>query len=259
MLTIDGAPEDLEGLYRDFKDNVKALFAAVEHLGRMQCADANQDLFEYIAKGNLIYLQEGFFRLHRASKVVRLYSEGDIIGFREPPGDCALSSEYTADVILLERRRFLDTIKERADLIDRWLEIEDLENRINLGLSLTMARDRVTPSLMLVRFRDGETIIDEGSLADEIYEMISGSATVEVRNVPVGTIKRGEIFGEMSSLAECPRTATVRAKGPCCIRVVQKETFLSLIQSDAHLAESIAKTLAKRIIELNERLVGPIT
>ena len=70
MLTIEGANEELEGLYREFKENAKSLYSSLEHLGQSHHTKAEQDLFDYIAGGNLVYIKEGFFSLHQASKVV---------------------------------------------------------------------------------------------------------------------------------------------------------------------------------------------
>jgi len=75
-------------------------------------------------------------------------------------------------------------------------------------------------------YRDGQTIIEEGSSGDWIYVVLSG--TVEVsRNIGgkkhvVAMLGPGEIFGELGFLGSITRTATVRAVGEVSVGIIDR-------------------------------------
>lgn len=86
--------------------------------------------------------------------------------------------------------------------------------------------------------------------------MVSGSAIVLRDNKKIGRINTGEIFGEISFLTESTRTATVKADKNSFVHVVNKDDFSKLIETNLHLIISISKTLAQRIVQLNDQLLG---
>ena len=51
-------------------------------------------------------------------------------------------------------------------------------------------------------YRDGETIFEEGNSGDWVYVVLSGevevSKTVEGKTFTLGTLKPGEVFGELA-------------------------------------------------------------
>jgi CRP/FNR family transcriptional regulator, cyclic AMP receptor protein len=49
----------------------------------------------------------------------------------------------------------------------------------------------------------------------KIYFLLAGEVTLMARGKPVGTVQRGEIFGEISAITHAPRTATALAKTNC--------------------------------------------
>lgn len=103
-------------------------------------------------------------------------------------------------------------------------------------------------------FQRGETILNEGDPPNEILEMVDGKATVLHGNRYMGSITTGEIFGEIGFLTDKRRTATVIAEKRCILRVVSKEDFLALAQSNANLGLALSRNLANRIVPLNGKL-----
>jgi hypothetical protein len=259
MLTLESTTDALEALYADYKEEAAAVYRELSHLAEVTTLKADIDLLRLkheSAKGTVIFILEGYFRLIYSKKVVRLYSENDFVGAHHHVADVILTSEFASQVALFKWTDLAEIFTKTPALAARWFHLLDMENKLNLGLCAQLVDERVQPSLELRQLKADDIIIQEGSEADEIYEMISGIASVSVGNKTVGEINTGEIFGEMSFLLECPRTATVRAETACCVRVVTKEDFFSLIEVDRHLSASIAKTMARRVIELNQRLAG---
>jgi CRP-like cAMP-binding protein len=66
-----------------------------------------------------------------------------------------------------------------------------------------------------MEFKAGETIIAEGEAGDTAFLIISGSVEVTIESSGkaknVGTLKAGDVFGEMSLIDPGPRSATVKA------------------------------------------------
>lgn len=256
MLTLESTNDALEALYETSKEVATQLYAALSPLGESMVLKSETNLLELIENNDLLYITEGYFRFLYGNKVVRLYSENDFICGHHQFDNVTIISEFASEVVLFKWAQVESLFQDNTNFANIWYKLLSFENQINLGLCAQLVDERIQPSLELRQFREGEVIIEEESEASEIYEMISGAATVTVKGADVGEIGTGEIFGEMSFLMESPRTATVTATTQCCIRVVKNDDFLSLIEVDRHLSASIAKTLAARIIELNRRLAN---
>jgi CRP-like cAMP-binding protein len=81
--------------------------------------------------------------------------------------------------------------------------------------------------------KDGSVIIEEGTWAYYAYILQSGKAkvwkTLNNKQVLVGTLKAGDIFGEMSFFGMAKRTATVIADGSVKVGMIAKDTFMEAI------------------------------
>lgn len=256
MLTLESTNEALEALYETSKEVATELYAVLSPHGESMVLKSETNLLGLIENNNILYITEGYFRLLYGNKVVRLYSENDFLCSHHRLDNVSIISEFASEVVLFKWEQVASLFRDNSSYANMLYKLLSFENQINLGLCAQLVDERVQPSLELRQFKEGEVIIEEESEASEIYEMISGAAAVTVNGANVGEIGTGEIFGEMSFLMESPRTATVTAVTQCCVRVVKKDDFLSLIEVDRHLSASIAKTLAGRIIELNRRLAN---
>ena len=64
----------------------------------------------------------------------------------------------------------------------------------------------------LKKFSKGEIIINEGSIDNWIYILISGSVKILKGDQILGIFKRvGEVFGEMRIIVDSPRSASIIA------------------------------------------------
>jgi CRP-like cAMP-binding protein len=62
----------------------------------------------------------------------------------------------------------------------------------------------------------------------------------------VSTLGAGSFFGEIALLLERPRTATVRAKGPCDTFVLEKRDFAKVLRDHPLFAERLAAIARER-------------
>ena len=75
--------------------------------------------------------------------------------------------------------------------------------------------DQLESELEAFRFPTNAVIVSEGELGNSLFIVLTGllKATIKKGNdeIEVGTIKPGEVFGEMSLLTGSPRNASVTA------------------------------------------------
>ncbi len=126
----------------------------------------------------------------------------------------------------------------------------------------------IISDIRFVRYREEEVIIEQESEGEEIYIILSGSCTVfyrlidskevkrKVTFLPVAKLGRKDVFGEISTVAQMPRTARVVANSD--------DTSLLAIKIDLHnedhndilvkVYRSFLKEVSKKILEANKRL-----
>jgi len=107
-------------------------------------------------------------------------------------------------------------------------------------------------------FSGGEVITRQGTVADWLYIIHTGSAEVRLyldtdgSYRAVKTLGPGDFLGEMGLLTGEPRSATVVANGEVCCYRLDREGFRGILASRPEIAGSIATLLAKRRLELTE-------
>ena len=78
--------------------------------------------------------------------------------------------------------------------------------------------------------KDHETIMEQGRDSYYAYVLLSGKADVyndiEGKQVFVGTVEEGEIFGILSFISNNIRSATVIANGNVKVGMVMRDTFV---------------------------------
>jgi CRP-like cAMP-binding protein len=78
-------------------------------------------------------------------------------------------------------------------------------------------------------YADGDIIITEGIMSNNAYVILKGKVRVtkkiDKRIVAVGTLKEGEVFGEMCLISETVRSANITAIGDVTVGVIYKEFF----------------------------------
>ncbi len=80
---------------------------------------------------------------------------------------------------------------------------------------------------------DNNIIVEEGTWAYYAYILKSGKAKVwkniNNKQVLIGALKEGDIFGEMSFFGMAKRTASVTADGDVILEMIAKDTFMEAI------------------------------
>ena len=103
----------------------------------------------------------------------------------------------------------------------------------------------------------GDAIVTEGDQGIGLYVIVSGRVNIKQNNqgseIDLGTMGPGEVFGELALLTNEARQATVRAAEPTTCLVVTAMTFDEMLDASPEVGKTLARTLAKRLVEVEER------
>lgn len=119
----------------------------------------------------------------------------------------------------------------------------------------------------LVEVPAGELILRKGAPCDAVYFVLSGQVrarlVIQLQETTLGQIPAGQFFGEVGMFIQATRTADVVADTSSRLLRLSSEAFQLLIEQVPALAApllfSIAKTMASRISDDNQRLQKEIT
>jgi CRP/FNR family cyclic AMP-dependent transcriptional regulator len=106
-------------------------------------------------------------------------------------------------------------------------------------------------------YQDGQVIFKEGASGDWIYVVETGE--VEIRkqvgdkSVLVDTVRQGEVFGEMSFIANTPRSATAVAKGETTVGAIDRTFLDSEFNKLTGSFRAILKSLTIRLRQTTEK------
>lgn len=103
-------------------------------------------------------------------------------------------------------------------------------------------------------FADKQVLFNEGDHADGAYQVESGSVRIYRTSnghvTEIGTIKPGEMFGEMSLVDDKPRSASAAAIGDVSVRFINKAEFNDRVPDP--LIRTMFKNLAARLRSMDD-------
>ena len=122
------------------------------------------------------------------------------------------------------------------------------------------ALDEILGHSSILECSAGETIFREGDVSKEFYILLKGTVQITKAGKPVAVVKAaGELLGELSSLRQQERSASVTAAGHAFLLKVDPDFLndLSANQRTAYYAvlyRFLAKVLAERLAETSARV-----
>jgi CRP/FNR family transcriptional regulator len=120
--------------------------------------------------------------------------------------------------------------------------------------------EAVASALRVRRFRKAETVFHQGDPGNALFIVASGSVKVVLPSdegaepAIVAVLGPGEFFGELAILDGAPHSATIVAVEASEVLVLQRETFLELVDSQPELRRALLASLAAQI----RRLTGHV-
>jgi CRP-like cAMP-binding protein len=113
----------------------------------------------------------------------------------------------------------------------------------------------MSPLSNRVEYPPGQVLFSEGDDSRDLYMLVTGAVEVIMHGQKLATVEEGgALFGEISFLLETPRTATVRTIAPSEFLVITDVE--SLVETQPMLMARIAKLLAQRLREMDEKFLA---
>ena len=91
---------------------------------------------------------------------------------------------------------------------------------------------------------------------DKMYLLEKGEVGLLVKGRPIGTVKVGEIFGEMAAISESPRSATAVAKTGCTVISLDDKQFNAALQQKPEFALMLLGLMIRRLRAMISGLSG---
>lgn len=120
-------------------------------------------------------------------------------------------------------------------------------------------RRRVQAQMRVVRARRGQALLGRGATSTDVYFVQEGSLNVVVysangREVSLRALGPGDVFGELAAIDGLPRSASVVAETEARVAVLRREEFVACIEQSADAAMWVARALAAKVRDMNERI-----
>ncbi len=138
---------------------------------------------------------------------------------------------------------------ERIEIMRRVGLFEGLSVK-ELGAVAQAAKER--------HYDTGDAIVTEGETGVGFFVVADGTARVEAHGERLATLNPGASFGEVALLDETARrTASVIAESPMRVLGLTAWQFTPLLDQYPGIAVKVAKGLARKLREAEERATAP--
>ncbi|MFO7548492.1 MAG: cyclic nucleotide-binding domain-containing protein [Acidimicrobiia bacterium] len=102
-----------------------------------------------------------------------------------------------------------------------------------------------------VDLKEGTVLTREGELGREAMILLSGTAVVRRKGRKLAELGPGDVIGELSLLAEIPRTASVVATSELTVALMTASDFGAVVDENPQVAVRMLRTVAHRFAELS--------
>jgi CRP-like cAMP-binding protein len=114
--------------------------------------------------------------------------------------------------------------------------------------------------LRTIEVPEGDVIVRQGAPADKFFIIVEGEVEVvresEGKTRLLGTLGRGQVFGEIAILRDMPRYASVRATKPTTLFSMERDIFRSLVAQSMGTTADFDRLVQQRLEERGHTIVG---
>lgn len=108
------------------------------------------------------------------------------------------------------------------------------------------------------RLAKGAVLFQQGDEGDALYGVIAGLVRISVANatgreITLGLMEPGDMFGEIALLDGLPRTAGAQAAEDSVILVIDRPHFFELLEAEPRLARHVIELLCERLRQSTDR------
>lgn len=106
----------------------------------------------------------------------------------------------------------------------------------------------------------GSLVVDFDDVTTDVFFIVTGAVRAVVRTaggreVILGDLVAGQVFGEMSAIDEAPRSASISVLNRACVARMSGATFMELATQSPVVARRLMRILSERVRVGNARLV----
>jgi len=110
------------------------------------------------------------------------------------------------------------------------------------------------------RFAAGDIIFTMGSSGQSMMAIAEGSVRVSLltpgaREITLGDLQAGDVFGEIALLDGRERSANVKALTNCALVVLERRSLLNVLQRNPKLSIRLIELLCQRVRRSDERMI----
>lgn len=203
----------------------------------------------------------GQVRLSRQAKVILHLNDQDVFGLEH----FVLKRPYLYTAVAISESRIaaygqdaLDHFIRRNPRMMQSLLISVLRQLERLQYNSAPPSGAISlEDFKILFYRDGEVIIQEGTVGTVFYRLVStqGGLQVSIKGRPLALINSpGEFFGEIAGLLQLPRQATVASIGDSVVEEYDLQNLETIIQDYPEIALQIMRTLISRLLQVNVQL-----
>lgn len=117
--------------------------------------------------------------------------------------------------------------------------------------------EKVAPGKpIFVENEAGASAVTEGA---RMYLLLDGEVVLSIKKKVIGTVGKGEVFGEMASITQLPRTATAVAKTACSVISLNDKQFQKALEKSPEFALMLMSIVISRLRETITKLTGALT
>jgi hypothetical protein len=140
---------------------------------------------------------------------------------------------------------YLDEPQEDLDEKERFTQVQELE--FFQGFSEAEIWE-IIRSCVWQEYEAGQEVLVRGDVDEAFYVIVAGDVDVYRKTSRIGTIKAGDCFGEMGSLSNTERTATIQAKDAVRLLKINSTVIDQLsVGCQLHFNKVFLRTLVKRL------------
>ena len=108
------------------------------------------------------------------------------------------------------------------------------------------------------RLAKGAILFQQGDEGDALYGVIAGLVRISVANaagreITLGLMEPGDVFGEIALLDGLPRTAGAQAAEDSALLVIDRAHFFELLETEPRLARHVIELLCERLRQSTDR------
>jgi CRP-like cAMP-binding protein len=135
--------------------------------------------------------------------------------------------------------------------------IEALRSNATLGELSEPALQALVQKMKRLQVGRGSVVFSYQDDGDALYLLVSGRVKVHLhdadgRELILADLGAGAIFGEMSLLDDCPRSATVTASDTCLLATLSRTLMMEVIQEHPEVAMALLQMLSRRLREADQ-------